>query len=380
MHRTYGRILAVLAPVVFLLDYSVQAQQEDRSRRFIQRFDRNGDGRIEKNELPERMRRFFERVDANGDGFITLEEDQAFRSRFRRNRPDRRTRPRSPSVPPTHADVPYGPHPKQRFDIWTLPGPKPTPLVLFIHGGGFRGGDKRHLRPDLLDGLLAAHIAVASLNYRLTDEGPFPMQMRDCARALQYIRHHAAEYNIDPKRVGSTGGSAGAGISLWLAFHDDLADPKSEDPVARQSTRLACAAVFGAQTSYDPRFIKKLFPAINVNSAWFAFFGMKSLKDVENPDFWPMFEEASPLHHLTPDDPPVYLYYSQPNTPLPPDAPPGVYIHHPKFGFALKAKMDPLGIPCTVRSREDAPRFPVQEIVDFFRRNLLHPENAPQND
>jgi len=58
----------------------------------------------------------------------------------------------------------------------------------------------------------------------------------------------------------SGGGSAGAGISLWLGFHDDLADPDNEDPVLRESTRLSCMAVYNGQTSYDPRFIRDLFP------------------------------------------------------------------------------------------------------------------------
>jgi acetyl esterase/lipase len=59
--------------------------------------------------------------------------------------------------------------------------------------------------------------------------------MHDGARAVQYLRSRAKEWNLDPARVAATGGSAGAGISLWLAFHADLADPKSKDPVARQS-------------------------------------------------------------------------------------------------------------------------------------------------
>jgi acetyl esterase/lipase len=59
----------------------------------------------------------------------------------------------------------------------------------------------------------------------------------DCARAIQYARYHAKEFNIDPKRVAATGSSAGGMTSLWLAFHGDLADPKNADPVLRESTR-----------------------------------------------------------------------------------------------------------------------------------------------
>ena len=75
--------------------------------------------------------------------------------------------------------------------------------------------------------------------------------MRDCARAVQFLRHNAKKYNLDPKRVGAYGESAGAGASLWLATHDDLANAKAEDPVLRESSRLTAAAGFWVQATYD---------------------------------------------------------------------------------------------------------------------------------
>jgi acetyl esterase/lipase len=70
---------------------------------------------------------------------------------------------------------------------------------------------------------------------------PFPAPQRDAARAIQFLRSKATVWNIDPARVVAFGGSAGAGISLWLALHADLAETNSPDPVARQSTRLLVA-------------------------------------------------------------------------------------------------------------------------------------------
>jgi len=216
---------------------------------------------------------------------------------------------------------------------------------------------------------------VAAANYRLSGTAPFPAQMHDCARALQFIRLHAKQYGIDPRRIGATGGSAGAGISEWLAFHDDLADPDSDDPVLRQSTRLACAVVYAAQTSYDPRFIQKLFDTDQVDDAMIPFFGMESAADVDDPKFHPLFEEASPINHATADDPPVMLYYPQANRPLPPDSNEKEHIHHPKFGFVLKQKLDKLGVECVVKLREDygeqaARGGPVADYVKFFVEKL----------
>ena len=86
------------------------------------------------------------------------------------------------------------------------------------------------------------------------------------------------------------------------------------------------------------------------------------------------FEEASPIHHLTKDDPPVFLYYPQPNEPLPPNPTGRQYIHHPKFGFLLKKEMDALGIACVVKLRADyaeTERTPVDDCVAFFKEKLL---------
>jgi cephalosporin-C deacetylase-like acetyl esterase len=87
------------------------------------------------------------------------------------------------------------------------------------------------------------------VNCRLTDGGknPYPIPMHDSARALQFLRYQAEEYNLDKTRVASTGGSAGGCIALWLGFHDDMADPKNEDPVLRESTRLIALAPAGGQ-------------------------------------------------------------------------------------------------------------------------------------
>jgi acetyl esterase/lipase len=278
-------------------------------------------------------------------------------------------RPQPPA--PDYADVRYGPHERNVLDVWLAKSPTPTPLAIYYHGGGFRGGDKRTINIELLEKLRANGISVAAVNYRLSNVAPYPAQMHDSARALQFLRLHAGRYNIDPSRVGAFGGSAGAGISQWLAFHDDLADPANSDLVLRQSTRLSAIAPFAAQSSYDPRFIQKLMNSNQVHPALVYFFGMSSPADVDNPKFFPLFEDSSPINHLTSDDPPILVFYNQRNEPLPENSTGEVHIHHPKFGFVLKEKADRLGVPCTVILREDHPSgFPVDRFVDFLRTNL----------
>ncbi len=142
---------------------------------------------------------------------------------------------------PTVADYAYAQESeRQCFDFWQAPSAEPTPLVLLIHGGGWVNGDKRNYGTSAIQPYLDAGISVAAINYRFIAQAmeqeispPVKACVHDAARALQTLRANAQKWNLDPARVGATGNSAGACTSLWLALHDDLADPQSQDPVAR---------------------------------------------------------------------------------------------------------------------------------------------------
>jgi len=203
--------------------------------------------------------------------------------------------------------------------------------------------------------LLEGGVSYATANYRLSDTAPFPAQMHDGARVVQFIRLHASRFNIEPSRIGASGRSAGAGIALWLAFHDDLADASSDDLVQRQSTRIRVAAVGESPTSFDPRFYRELFETHQLHDFVLPFFGMKTAADVDDPKFHPLFEEASPINHASLGDPPVMLTYIHPNTPLPPNSSGKEYVHHPRFGLVLKEKLDLLGIECVLDLLGDRP-------------------------
>jgi hypothetical protein len=224
------------------------------------------------------------------------------------------------SVPkPTHSAVRYGKHQRHILDFWKAKSDKPTPLVFVIHGGGWNGGSKERLARFADAGaLLKAGISVAAINYRFVPqaveagiEPPVKAPLHDAARALQFVRSKAGEWNIDKQRIGATGGSAGACSSLWLAFHDDLADPDSDDPIARESTRLWCAAVKGAQTTLDPKQMKEWTPNSKYGGHAFGLQGFdKFLAGREK--ILPWIAEYSPYALVTKDDPPVHLTYSAP--------------------------------------------------------------------
>jgi acetyl esterase/lipase len=231
---------------------------------------------------------------------------------------------------PTVADYEYAKDsPRQKFDFWQAKADAPTPVVLLIHGGGWRGGDKSSYGKTAIQPLLDTGISVAAINYRFIEqamadkvEPPVKGPLGDAARALQTIRSKAKEWNIDPARIGATGGSAGACTSLWLALHDDLADPKSEDPIARQSTRLTCAAVSGAQTSLDPKELREWMPNSIYGGHAFGFAAPGRARAEEfdlliagREKVLPWIKEYSPIELVTKDDPPIFLDYPNQRTP-----------------------------------------------------------------
>ena len=223
--------------------------------------------------------------------------------------------PKNP--PKTVADFKYGPHERNVLDFWQAKSDKPTPLLFYIHGGGWMGGDKAGIavEPFLKEG-----ISVVSINYRYISQAqeevpPVKAPLHDAALALQTVRSKAAEWNIDKARIGASGGSAGACSSLWLAFHPDMADAKSSNPIARESTRLWCAAVNGAQTTLDPQQMKEWTP--NSKYGGHAFL---SLTGQERPTFeaflaarekiLPWIAEYSPYALVSSDDPAIYLSFN----------------------------------------------------------------------
>lgn len=272
---------------------------------------------------------------------------------------------------PDEENVKYGPHERNVLDLWMAKSDKPAPLVLFIHGGGFRQGDKGALAAGSLKAYLDSGFSVAAINYRLTDTAPAPAAYLDCARALQFLRANAKKWNVDPKLVASTGGSAGAGTSMWLAFHDDLANPKSEDPVARESTRMTCIAVDNGQSSYDPRFAEKIgMPRPNFERhPFFLPFYAISTEEIDTPKAYKLYEEAAPITYLTQDDPPALLNYNLPNEEVTERTSLNQIVHHPRFGIALKEQMDKLGIDCIVQYLGH-PEGKRVEAVDFIRKHF----------
>ncbi|MBN8730907.1 MAG: alpha/beta hydrolase [Acidobacteria bacterium] len=270
-------------------------------------------------------------------------------------------------------DVAYGPHPRNVLDFYRAPLNGPSPVVVFIHGGGFVNGSKAQLNAGMRDRLLQAGISVAAINYRYATQASFPAPMMDGVRAIQFLRWKAKEWDIDKGRIAAMGGSAGACMSLWIGYHDDFANPKSEDPVERESSRLSAMAVNGAQTTLDPEVLSELIsPAAARHPSGPPFFGIPQ-GESGTPRAREVYRLASPVTYLTRDDPPAWLYYDEPDVDVPANARPGTGIHHPRFGRYLRERCQPLGLTCEVRLATDYQdtRGAGLEQFEFLRRHLL---------
>jgi acetyl esterase/lipase len=146
----------------------------------------------------------------------------------------------------THLDVAYADtdHERQRLDLY-LPrvrkSDRPLPVIAFIHGGAWLGGDKRGgagpLRPFVANGRYAG----VSIGYRLSQDAQWPAQIHDCKAAIRWIRTHAKEHNLDPERIGVIGGSAGGHLVAMLGTGGGIEDLEGDlGQHADQSSNVTC--------------------------------------------------------------------------------------------------------------------------------------------
>jgi len=296
----------------------------------------------------EKWNKKFPKADANRDGVLTKSEADAFRKAKGWGKKNNSKRPN-----PTLADQQYGPHERNVFDLW-MPerdqnqkdSADKLPVFVYFHGGGFVGGDKSKFDPTPY---VEAGMIAVSANYRLVDgkETLSPVPLHDAARVIQYLRTKTEEIDVDTDRIAIGGNSAGAVISMWIGYHDDLADASSEDVVLQQSSRVNCIVPMNGPTVLDPTWItRNMGGPKNVHGSFPKLFGARVDQFSSRPKVQARVKEASPMNHVSSDDPPTLLVYGgeNENIPLSSTASAGKLIHHAYFGFVMKQKLDEQGV------------------------------------
>ncbi len=254
-HPAVLLVLATSLTLCTLISGMAQQQNSQAPAEVVRRFDKNGDGKLTREELPEQMRPTFDRVDANKDGFVTPEEEAAFRTRNRAAQELRKKQPVAPGaqVPDSMQairDIPYADNDNRRqaLDLYLPKQPtdgKPLPVIVWIHGGAWLAGDRASGFGQLRAFVHSGDYAGVSVGYRLTDEASWPAQIYDCKAAIRWIRGNAKKYNLDPDRIGVWGSSAGGHLVAMLGTSGGVESLEGKlGSFTDQSSRVTCVVDF----------------------------------------------------------------------------------------------------------------------------------------
>jgi len=266
----------------------------------------------------------------------------------------------------TYENVSYGDHPNQVIDFRKADEDGPAPLFLFIHGGGFKGGSHDKVTGKKIQQYLDAGIHHASIEYRFLQHARFPAPHEDCVRALQFIRSKAADWGIDKNRIAAYGGSAGAQLVAYLAWGDDFADPNSDDPISRESSRLTAVAPVSGQSTLDMDWWVENIPGYKR-----AFHAKGDPGDLSRIEQRAIRHEISIINHISSDDPPTFMSYGmKPDAQIPtdPKRARGWSIHHVNFGIVMEKKLRREGVEVFLKYPQA--QLPFKDDVAFLIHHL----------
>jgi acetyl esterase/lipase len=300
----------------------------------------------------------YQKADLNKDGRLTSAEWLEFEAAMKLRKEMREEEERAVGskedtgkrVPPTHVEIAYGPYPEQRLNLWVVPSERPTPVIVHIHGGGFiQGGKQDVIDSGLHERLLAAGVSYASVQYRFQSKDfPLPEVLKGIARAVQFLRHGAEQWNLDPMRFAAYRSSAGAAASTYLGMRDDLAEPTHADPVLRQSSRLQAVWAISVAASmdvwewpkYNPQFPERLI------KPWIQRWGYDPETDPNDPDVLKWRQEVRFSSHASADDCSMVIVNEHFSDNV---------AHNPKVSLALYeiAKSAGINVQCFMREELD---------------------------
>ena len=255
----------------------------------------------------------------------------------------------------------------QKLDVY-LPetsADKPLPLIVHIHGGGWRAGNKF---PCPVTPLVLKGYAVASVEYRFSQKAVFPAQIQDCQAAIRWLRAHANKYHFDVDRLGAVGGSAGGHLSALVGTSGGK---KAFPPVGGhldQSDRVqAVIDIYGPanfstvvkQAAEDPN-VENIF-AFNTPSDPYSSLIDAQLDDQAKAD------AVSPIHYVSGDSPPFLILHGTHDTLVP-------YAQSVELEAALKARGVDVWLQTLPGAGHGGPAFGLPTIhllmQNFFDKHL----------
>ena len=267
-------------------------------------------------------------------------------------------------------NIDYGKKERNKLDLLIPNSKNKTPLVIYLHGGGYRGGKKensyKRKNLELISKILNENIAYATINYSfLNNNDGLLSSLQDSKKALQFLKFNSKKYNIDKEKIIIWGVSSGANSALWLGLSDDMAEIGSNDLVSSESTSVQGIISISGAHSFNSdnwkRMIKiddKIFdlmikgflkyPGVDVEK-WLI--NYKDKKYQENIDYY---------NFMDPSDPPIFV--ANYGTLKPKNI--FQFNHHPLHAKYLKQRADSLNIKNVVHA-------PAIGIVDKSNKGIL---------
>lgn len=255
----------------------------------------------------------------------------------------------------------------QKLDIYVpeTPADKPLPLIVHIHGGGWRAGNKF---PCPVSATVLKGYAVASVEYRFSQKAVFPAQIQDCQAAIRWLRAHAKQYHFDTDHLGAVGGSAGGHLSALVG----TAGGKKAFPAIGghldESDRVqAVIDIYGpadfstvVQQAADDKNVKNIFDFNTPSDPYSSLIGTKL-------DDKPKADAVSPVHYVSKDSPPFLILHGTHDTLVP-------YAQSVQLEAALKAQSVPVWLQTLPGSGHGGPAFGKPAVIQlmqaFFDKHL----------
>lgn len=227
--------------------------------------------------------------------------------------------PRVPDSVVVERDVQYGKAGERplKLDL-VLPrksSEKPLPAIVFIHGGGWRAGDKAGGVWNVMRFVASGNYVGASVGYRLTGEAIWPAQVHDCKAAIRWLKANAKKYNLDPNRIGVWGSSAGGHLVSLIGTSGDVKELEGDCGSPGQSSRVACVVDFCGPSDFleFAKARRKGLPSpADAKSPESLLFGgpVEEKKDAAR--------QASPVTYASADDPPFLIVHGTEDPVVPP--------------------------------------------------------------
>lgn len=266
------------------------------------------------------QKRWLQRLDKDGDGRLSDAEREEARRRMEGQRgQDKPGRPdgSAPAGAKILRDLEYARvgGTSLRLDLYLPPdavGIKPMPVIMWVHGGGWQSGSKNTCP---LAGLTGQGYAVASINYRLTDQAIFPAQIHDCKGAVRWLRAHASEYGLDSDRIGAAGSSAGGHLVALLGTTGGVQELEGDvGGNVKESSRVQAVCDFCGPAAFigEPTAVRSQDKQGREAKAVTRLLGGPI---AENRD---KARLASPVVHVSKDDPPFLIVHGSADPLVPP--------------------------------------------------------------